>query len=73
VVQQAKFYLQQLEEQQKQNQLLSMPRKQPSLEPAPTAPHPVVTQLLTVVPEDLTPRQALDLIYQLKALMESKL
>ena len=31
-----------------------------------SAPHPVVTELESVSPDDLTPRQALDLLYQLK-------
>ena len=31
-----------------------------------SAPHPVVTELESVSPDDLTPRQALELLYQLK-------
>ncbi len=33
------------------------------------APHPAIKQLEQVLPDDLTPRQALDMLYQLKALV----
>ena len=36
-------------------------------EPEPTSPHPLIDALTNVDPDSLTPRQALDLLYQLKA------
>jgi len=38
----------------------------------PVSKHPAITQLQSLSPEDLTPKQALDLIYQLKALVDEK-
>ncbi|BAP56960.1 MutS 1 protein [Thioploca ingrica] len=71
VVNQARIRLKQLEEQQ-----LQMTAQQTELQfispPTPTwvAPHPIIDKLKTISPEDLTPRQALELIYQLQALLK---
>ncbi len=71
VVKQARIRLKQLEEQQ-----LRMTAQQTELQfispPTPTrvAPHPVIDKLKTISAEDLTPRQALDLIYQLQVLLK---
>jgi DNA mismatch repair protein MutS len=71
VVKQARIRLKQLEEQQ-----LQMTAQQAELQfsspPTPTvvAPHPVIDKLKTISAEDLTPRQALELIYQLHALLK---
>ena len=40
-----------------------------NLEPEPTSQHPVVSELETIQPDDLTPKQALELLYQLKGLL----
>jgi DNA mismatch repair protein MutS len=70
VVNQARRHLKQLEAQQlemgtQQNELPLQPPPEPEV-----APHPAVTQLQHLSPEEMTPRQALDMIYQLKALVE---
>ncbi len=44
------------------------PEPEPTAEPAP--PHPALTRLAAVSAEDLTPRQALQLLFELKELME---
>ena len=72
VVNQARSHLKQLEAQQlemgaQQNELLL--QAPPSAMPE-VAPHPVVTQLHNLSPEDMTPRQALEIMYQLKGLVE---
>ncbi|WP_026973034.1 DNA mismatch repair protein MutS [Aliagarivorans marinus] len=62
VIRQAKHKLQGLEQQQSAQ--LSLPvevMEAPSIEP-----HPVVEQLASISPDELTPRQALELLYQLK-------
>jgi DNA mismatch repair protein MutS len=38
-------------------------------EPAPVELHPVIAELETILPDDLTPKQALDLLYKLQKLM----
>jgi len=35
-------------------------------EPMPAAMHPIVTEIEALQPDDLTPKQALELLYQLK-------
>ena len=72
VVNQARVHLKQLEEQQWR---ITSPQTELSLSspapaPPPNVPHPVIEKLKTLSPEDLTPRQALEIIYQLKALAE---
>lgn len=58
-----------------QQQLGSPQQTQLSLDAAPeveavsTELHPVLEQLAEISPENLTPRQALDVIYQLKELL----
>ncbi len=71
VVKQASIRLKQLEEQQlkmaaQQTELALQP---PSPPPTPAIPNPVIEKLQNLSPEDLTPRQALEVIYQLKALL----
>ncbi|MGB7816955.1 MAG: DNA mismatch repair protein MutS [Methylotenera sp.] len=39
-----------------------------NIEPTPVAVHPVVAELEAVQPDDLTPKQALELLYQLKSM-----
>ncbi len=70
VIREARRYLTELENQ-------SAARVQPDLfaAPAPMAaaepePHPAVETLLDLNPDDLTPRAALDLVYQLKKMTE---
>ena len=74
VVKQASVHLKQLEEQQLQMaaQQTELPLLPPSLPPpaTPAVPHPVIEKLKSLSPEDMTPRQALDVIYQLKALLD---
>ena len=41
-----------------------------NVEAAPVAVHPVIAELETIQADDLTPKQALDLLYQLKALLK---
>ena len=71
IVNQARIRLKQLEEQQ-----LRMTAPQTELQfispstPTRMAPHPVIDKLKTISAEDLTPRQALELIYQLQALLK---
>jgi len=65
IVNQASIRLKQLEAQQfnsKPN--LPMPEPEPAF-----ASHPVIAQLKSLSPEDMTPKQALEMIYQLKALL----
>ena len=76
VVRDARRTLQELEAQsvrhqpangeQPQNDFFDLPEMLPEPEPA-TAPHPLLAELNTLDPDSLTPRQALDLLYQLKA------
>jgi len=67
VVNQARVRLKQLENQQLQtlSQQTELDLQQP-----PTEPHPVISQLKSVSPTDMTPRQALELVYQLKVLLD---
>jgi DNA mismatch repair protein MutS len=70
VVNQAGVHLKQLEEQQLQMAAhqTELPL-QPSLPPS-TEPSPVINKIKELSPEDMTPRQALEVIYQLKALLD---
>jgi DNA mismatch repair protein MutS len=71
VVNQARFRLKQLEAQQ--SQAMSQQTELDLLlspAPSPAAEHPVMSQLKSVSPADMTPRQALEVIYQLKALLD---
>ncbi len=68
VVNQARSHLKKLEEQQ----LLMTPQQTKlNLAPPPSTgtTHSVVTKLQTILVEDLTPRQALELVYQLKGMV----
>jgi DNA mismatch repair protein MutS len=70
VVTQARVHLKKLEEQQ----LMMTPQQaklnlSPSSSSSPTETHPVFAKLQSISPEDLTPKQALEVIYQLKALV----
>jgi DNA mismatch repair protein MutS len=72
VVNQARFRLKQLESQQlkttdQQAELLL--QSSPSTPPSEVS-HPVINKLKSLSPEDMTPRQALEVVYQLKALLE---
>lgn len=71
VIQRARYRLKQLESQvlTLSPQQAKMPLPMPSME---ENKHPVLKQLAHISPEDLTPRQALDLIYRLKSLLEDK-
>ena len=69
VVNEAKRKLKQLE-----NNQITQNTNQPdmfatSLEAAPVAAHPVIAELESIQADDLTPKQALDLLYQLQALL----
>ncbi len=69
VVAAAKRKLTQLE-----NNQLSQNHNQPDMfassqEPEPTPLHPVISELEAIQPDDLTPKQALELLYQLKGLL----
>ncbi len=76
VVRDARRTLQELEAQsvrhhpangsQPQNDFFDLPEPQPEPEPVNT-PHPLLAELNALDPDSLTPRQALDLLYQLKA------
>ena len=70
VVNEAKRKLKQLE-----NNQIAQNNHQPdmfaaSVEAAPVATHPVIVELETIQADDLTPKQALDLLYQLKELLK---
>ena len=69
VVNEAKRKLKQLE-----NNQITQNTNQPDMfatnvEAAPAAVHPVIAELETIQADDLTPKQALDLLYQLKDLL----
>ena len=69
VVNEAKRKLKQLE-----NNQIAQNTHQPdmfaaSVEAAPVAAHPVIAELESIQADDLTPKQALDFLYQLKALI----
>jgi DNA mismatch repair protein MutS len=68
VVNRARIRLKQLEEQQLKMTAHQTELPLPSL-PKPKGPHPAIEKLQSLAPEDMTPRQALDIIYQLKALL----
>jgi len=68
VVKQAQLRLKQLESQR----LQTAPQQDEfilALPTSPETPHPVLAQLKTVSPDDLTPKQALQVLYQLKKLL----
>jgi DNA mismatch repair protein MutS len=69
VINQARIRLKQLEAQQLQamSQQTELNLLSP---PAPPPADPVINKLKSVSPTDMTPRQALEMIYQLKALLE---
>ena len=69
VVNEAKRKLKQLE-----NNQITQNTNQPdmfaaSVEAAPVAAHPVIAELESIQADDLTPKQALDLLYKLKDLI----
>jgi len=66
VVQQAKSKLKQLENDEFKNTASSS--TQPDLFPK-TAPHPAIDKLLEIDPDEMTPKQAQDFIYQLNKLV----
>ena len=75
MVKQAGVHLKQLEEQQlqmvaQQTELALQPPSPPS---PPATPHPVIDKLQSLSPEDMTPRQALEVIYQLKGLLNESM
>jgi DNA mismatch repair protein MutS len=75
VVNEAKRKLKQLESSQFGNQQIAQNTNQPdmfadSVQAAPVAVHPVIAELESIQADDLTPKQALDLLYQLKALLK---
>ena len=71
VVEQARIHLKRLEAQKLQTaaQQSELPL-QPA--PPPTSPvvHPIINEIKKLSPEDMTPKQALEVIYQLKGLMD---
>ena len=68
LVNQANIRLKQLEAQQLSSQqtTLNLPAPAPSFDS-----HPVIAELKSLSPEDMTPKQALEMIYQLKALLKN--
>ncbi|MDM8562762.1 LAGLIDADG family homing endonuclease, partial [Candidatus Marithioploca araucensis] len=74
VVNRARFRLKQLESQKLQTTTqqteLSLQSSPPT--PPPITSHPVIDKLKSLSPEDMTPRQALEVVYQLKALLEKQ-
>jgi DNA mismatch repair protein MutS len=40
-----------------------------NVEVAETPPHPIVTELEAIHPDDLTPKQALELLYKIKGML----
>ncbi len=64
VVDQARIRLKQLEAQQATSQQIELTL------PPPSAPHPIISKIKELSPEDMTPKQALEMIYQLKALLD---
>ena len=74
VVAAAKRKLTQLENNQLSQNQLNKNQNQPdmfaaNLAPEPTPQHPVIAELEAVQPDDLTPKQALDLLFKLKDLL----
>ncbi|RDE22345.1 DNA mismatch repair protein MutS [Motiliproteus coralliicola] len=82
VIDEAKLKLQQLESAPVsaqpagaplQNDLFSQPEPQPQVPlSAPTEPHPLEQQLGRIDPDSLTPRQALEKLYQLKEALDNE-
>ncbi len=68
IVNQASIRLKQLEAQQLSSQQTTLNLPQP-LPTKSFDSHPVIVQLKSLSPEDLTPKQALEIIYQLKTLL----
>lgn len=66
VIQQAKRKLAQLETQHNPSNQLPLDWSAPALEIAPVISHPVLTTLATIDPDELSAKQALALLYQLK-------
>ncbi len=64
VVNQARLRLEQLERQQVQTS------SQQIVAPPPAVPHPVINEIKQLSPEDMTPKQALEVIYHLKTLLD---
>ncbi len=71
VVKQAHIHLKQLEAQPLQTtaQQSSLPLQPVLSSHSVSSSHPVINQLESLSPEDITPKQALEIIYQLKALL----
>ena len=70
VIQRAKQRLQRLEEESVQHMLDETRQQQRDLFATPThAPHPVVTELDCIDPDQLSPKEAIALLYKLKSLL----
>ncbi|MCK5718518.1 MAG: DNA mismatch repair protein MutS [Thiomargarita sp.] len=69
VVEQAKKHLKQLEEQKLQTTVQQSNLFKPTEPKVSFKPHPIVDKITAISPEDITPKQALDLIYELKKLL----
>ena len=70
LVNQANIRLKQLEAQQLSSQQTTLNLPKPVSAPTPSFDsHPVIAKLKSLSPEDMTPKQALEMIYQLKALL----
>jgi DNA mismatch repair protein MutS len=65
VIKRARHRLRELEEAAKQH-AASNARQLPLFGPELSPPHPAIEQLEHINPDDLTPRQALDVLYALK-------
>jgi DNA mismatch repair protein MutS len=75
VVNEAKRKLKQLENNQIESQQSAHNRQQPDmfapkLDEPPAAIHPVLSEIETIQPDDLTPKQALEWLYKLKSLSD---
>jgi DNA mismatch repair protein MutS len=75
VVAAAKRKLTQLEDSQYKNQQIAQNTNQPDMfaaeiEMTEAPQHPVIAELETIQPDDLTPKQALEFLYQIKALAD---
>ncbi len=71
VIAQAAAYLKELEQRGTQSAMTEMQAAQPSLF-TPAQPSPAEQVLVELDPDSLTPREALDALYRLKTLLESK-
>jgi DNA mismatch repair protein MutS len=69
VVAHAKRKLAQLESNQIQTNMQQPDMFVSAIEPAEPPQHPAISELEAIQPDDLTPKQALELLYQLKALL----